>query len=140
VKTTLLAGQGEARGTFNVFLCAGEMLLSIEARIGELSITAPRTPPRYDVGRGAREAAGPLKAERLGLTPARMKKSEAIHRNPAAVIREAREKGRPPVSAARRRRPHPRGARRLIHQSPDKALSASACSAEEGFSASIETV
>jgi hypothetical protein len=82
---------------------AGEMLLNIEARIGELSITAPRTPPRYDVGRGAREAAGPLKAERLGLTPARMKKSEAIHRNPAAVakiIKQARENEDIPTKTA----------------------------------------
>lgn len=73
---------------------AGECLLRIEARIGELAKAEPRgdtTPKRHRVP-GDRDL--PLKHEKIGIPYNRMKNAEAIHSHPEAVervIKEARE-------------------------------------------------
>lgn len=84
---------------------AGEMLLNIEARIGELAKEADQAVgPRVQRGRGSLPSGEPPKHERLGLSSrTRMAQSEAIHRNPAAVaaiIKEARENEDIPTKTA----------------------------------------
>jgi hypothetical protein len=83
---------------------AGEMLLNIEARIGELAREAERTEPVHEGHHGGSHVAeGPLKHERLGLAHRRMKDAEAIHRNPAAVaavIAEAKKNEDIPTKTA----------------------------------------
>lgn len=80
------------------------MLLNIEARIGELAsempqVQAPRTGER---GRPLPSSES-KKHEKIGLTRDRMKQSETIHRNPAAVaavIAEAKDNDDIPTKTA----------------------------------------
>lgn len=70
------------------------MLLNIEARIGELSLSEPQE--RYQgVPKGQRDVmAKPEKHERMGLKQVQMHRAQTISRNPEAVkavIAEARE-------------------------------------------------
>ncbi len=69
---------------------AGELLLDIETRIGEIAIKAPRTAPepmRTPKGNliGTKRSKEPLKHERLGITERRMRQSEAIAKHPEVV-------------------------------------------------------
>lgn len=74
---------------------AGEMLLDIETRIGELALREERTEPIHGrPGGGTHRAKEPLKHERFGLPQKRMKQSQAISRHPEIVQRvkaQARE-------------------------------------------------
>jgi hypothetical protein len=85
---------------------AGEMLLNIEARIGELAYQEPQSISARgkSTGRGSTPSVEPPKHERLGLrSESAMKASEAIHRNPeavAAIIKEARENEDIPTKTA----------------------------------------
>jgi hypothetical protein len=80
---------------------AGEMLLNIEARIGELAQSIPQErnqgiPKGQPVGK-------PLKHEKIGVSEKRMHDSQTIHRNPAAVasvIKQARENEDIPTKTA----------------------------------------
>ena len=80
---------------------AGEMLLNIEARIGELISSTPR---RYDTSNvGDKKAPKQLPSLPDGVTSRRSTQSQAIHRNPAAVaavIKEARENEDIPTKTA----------------------------------------
>lgn len=72
---------------------AGECLLRIEARIGELALKEPQI-QTGGVPRGPEGERGRTKHKRIGMTETRMRRAEAIHRHPEAVervIAEARE-------------------------------------------------
>ena len=76
---------------------AGEMLLSIEARIGEL------IQKEVVVGRNKKTAPDAVVLSDLNMTRGRSHQAQAIHRNPAAVaavIREARENEDIPTKTA----------------------------------------
>lgn len=77
---------------------AGEMLLNIEARIGELyEAIPPKSGARTDLGHGGG------RVEKSGLTKRRGGQASVIHRNPAAVkavIKEARENEDIPTKTA----------------------------------------
>jgi len=83
---------------------AGEMLLNIEARIGELVEMEPEAKAQHKGQRGgARPSGQPPKHERLGVEANRMRHATAIHRNPAtvaAIIKEARENEDIPTKTA----------------------------------------
>ncbi len=68
----------------------GRALLDVEARIGELSLQTPGLHPPGGP-QGARPTGKPPKHERLGMTRARMEKSQAIARHPEAVARVVAE-------------------------------------------------
>ena len=78
---------------------AGEMLLDIETRIGELAYEVERTKPipmATPSGSliGTKSSGKPLKHERLGMTEKRMKQSQIISKHPDIVERvkaQARE-------------------------------------------------
>jgi len=73
---------------------AGEMLLDIEARIGELAAKEERAKPVPLKGRGALPSGAAPKHDRLGLTRKRMSQAEAIAKHPKIVEQvkaEARE-------------------------------------------------
>ncbi len=86
---------------------AGEMLLRIEARIGELAISTPRGPTAIK-GKQGGASLEPPKHERLGMSRRRLDVVEAIHREMkkpgggavAAVIKEARENEDIPTKTA----------------------------------------
>jgi hypothetical protein len=64
----------------------GEMLLDIEARIGELAEKEKKTPViGKGAGRGPVSSGEPLKHERLGIPEKRMKQAGSIHRHPDVV-------------------------------------------------------
>ena len=78
----------------------GEVILNIEARIGELAVQMP--PERYQ-GVPKVQRDGKMRHEKLGLAQGRLRASETIHRNPAAVaavIKEARENEDIPTKTA----------------------------------------
>ena len=82
---------------------AGEMLLNIEARIGELAELEPNARPKFPGGGGASPSGELPKHERLGMSAKRVEHSQAIHRNPAAVkavIAEAKENEDIPTKTA----------------------------------------
>ena len=82
---------------------AGEMLLEIEARIGELSYEEPPSKPIGLAGGGAKPSGQPRKPERLGLELHRMKAAQTIARHPEAVaevIKEAEENEDIPTKTA----------------------------------------
>lgn len=65
---------------------AGEMLLDIETRIGELALKEPAIlAPDRPKGRGRAPSGQPLKHERIGISEHRMKQSEAISKHPEIV-------------------------------------------------------
>lgn len=70
---------------------AGEMLLDIEARIGELAYKEEKVngePIRVKGSKGGRLPTGKLKHERLGLSSeSQMKRSQAIHKHPDIVAK-----------------------------------------------------
>ena len=74
---------------------AGEMLLNIESRIGEIaSKEIPAKPKSGGKGGGSKPSGVPLKHERLGMDRHRMDQSQQIFNNPDAVkrvLKEARE-------------------------------------------------
>ena len=80
----------------------GEVILNIEARIGELYEAIPDAPTAMrGVQGGARVE--PSKHEKVGMEPHRARHAQAIHRNPAAVaaiIAEARENEDIPTKTA----------------------------------------
>jgi hypothetical protein len=88
---------------------AGEMLLNIEARIGELSYSVPDAPhTRHDHLAAKGHHPEPEKPERMGLTGGRVESAQAIHREMkkpgggavAAVIKQARENEDIPTKTA----------------------------------------
>lgn len=85
---------------------AGKMLLAIETRIGELSLTEPqaRATEPLPKGRGSVPSRKPLKHQRLGLSSHKaMENAQAIARHPeavAAVIAEAEENQDIPTKTA----------------------------------------
>lgn len=82
---------------------AGDMLLDIEARIGELSEREPKAKSIGLPGGGSLPSGKVPKYERLGLTEKQMANSQAIHQNPKAVEdikREARENDDIPTKTA----------------------------------------
>jgi hypothetical protein len=88
---------------------AGEMLLDIEARIGELAEQEERVAPivvRDPTGKhqaGSVPSGQPLKHERLGLTATGMRHAQTIHRNPIIVAKikaQARENEDIPTKTA----------------------------------------
>jgi hypothetical protein len=79
---------------------AGEMLLNIEARIGELYESMPPAPPSHHPGPGRGKTADIKKA---GVSFQNASRAQTIHRNPAAVaavIKEARENEDIPTKTA----------------------------------------
>ena len=65
---------------------AGEMLLDIEARIGELAEKETRARPMWDSRvHGSKPSGKPPKAERLGIPQKRMEQSQAIAKHPEIV-------------------------------------------------------
>lgn len=68
---------------------AGELLLDIEARIGEIAEREPvaRSTPIGGGRGGFRPSGKPLKPERLGLTKKKMEQAQKIHKNPEVVER-----------------------------------------------------
>lgn len=67
---------------------AGEMLLDIEARIGELAEKeTPTRPIGRDGGRFKYPADTPLKHERLGMPEKKMRNAQTIYKNPEVVER-----------------------------------------------------
>jgi hypothetical protein len=81
---------------------AGEMLLNIEARIGELALATPSAPTAKK-GKQGGSSVEPLKHERLGMTERRLKDTETIYHNPIAVaevIKEAKENEDIPTKTA----------------------------------------
>ncbi len=83
---------------------AGECLLRIEARIGELAKSEERAIPKgAGTGRGFRPTGRAPKHERLGLAETRMRRAQEIHSHPEAVervIAEARENEDIPTKTA----------------------------------------
>jgi hypothetical protein len=88
---------------------AGEMLLDIEARIGELSLKEPQIQTEPRVGPngafvGKISSGKPPKYERLGIpSEKRMKQSQTIHNNPVIVAKikaQARENEDIPTKTA----------------------------------------
>lgn len=82
---------------------AGEMLLNIEAKIGELASQIPQVQAPGGKGAGRVPSGLPAKHDRLGLAQHRMKQSETIHRHPEAVARviaEAKENEDIPTKTA----------------------------------------
>lgn len=70
---------------------AGELLLDIEARIGEIADKEERRPPLPDPtgtkGNRYTPSGSPPKHERLGMSEKKMNQAQTIHKNPAAVAR-----------------------------------------------------
>jgi len=89
-----LQGYDRRRFTYDAYIperrCgqdAGEMLLDIEARIGELAEKEPKTVSSRKDGR-FQPSGKPLKHERLGLSSeSQMKKSQQIHSHPDIVAK-----------------------------------------------------
>ena len=83
---------------------AGEMLLNIESRIGEIASKEISAKPKVGgKGGGAKPSTEPLKHERLGMNKDRMKQSQQIFNNPEAVkrvLKEARENQDIPTKTA----------------------------------------
>jgi hypothetical protein len=84
---------------------AGEMLLNIEARIGELyeAIPSQENPPGVRSAKGALRGGRKAEIKEAGLEPRRAQAASSIHRNPvavAAVIKEARENEDIPTKTA----------------------------------------
>jgi len=97
------ATEAQRKATLGDGQDAGECLLYIEAKIGELALESERAKPTFGTGKGSARSEEPFKHDRLGLTHKRMANSEAIHRNPAAVkavIKEAKENEDIPTKTA----------------------------------------
>jgi hypothetical protein len=100
--------EDQRRATLRDGQDAGEMLLDIEARIGELAEKEERAKPVpiYREGhraKGAKPSGQPPKHERLGIPEKRMQQSQAIHRHPDVVAKikaQARENEDIPTKTA----------------------------------------